>query len=63
MSSTTLRLILLVSCAHALVHVYELSVPALLILIQRDFLAGDFQMGKVVTLYGLLFGLGSLPAG
>jgi len=51
------------SLSHGLIHVYELAVPALLILIQADFGVGDFAMGRVVTLYGLLFGLGALPAG
>lgn len=49
--------------SHGLIHVFELSVPPLLILIQAEFGAGDFQMGRVVTLYGMLFGLGALPAG
>jgi len=49
--------------SHSLIHVFELSVPALLILIQGEFGGGDFQMGRIVTLYGLLFGLGALPAG
>jgi MFS family permease len=51
------------SASHGLIHVYELAVPALLILIQADFGVGDLTMGGVVTLYGLLFGLGALPAG
>lgn len=51
------------SASHGLIHVYELAVPALLILIQKEFATGDFAMGRVVTIYGLLFGLGSLPAG
>jgi MFS family permease len=51
------------SASHGLIHVYELSVPALLILIQAEFGAGDFAMGRIVTLCGLLFGLGALPAG
>jgi len=46
-----------------MIHVYELCVPALLILIEAEFGAGDFGMGRIVTLYGLLFGLGALPAG
>jgi MFS family permease len=51
------------SLSHGLIHVYELAVPALLILIQADFATGDFAMGRIVALYGLLFGLGALPAG
>jgi len=49
--------------SHALIHVYELATPALLILIQREFGAGDFAMGGVVGLYGVMFGLGALPSG
>lgn len=51
------------SASHGLIHVFELATPALLILIQRDFGTGDLVMGSVVGLYGLLFGLGALPAG
>jgi MFS family permease len=51
------------SASHGLIHVYELSIPALFLLIQTEFAAGDFAMGRVVTLCGLLFGLGALPAG
>ena len=49
--------------SHGLIHILELSVPGLLILIQAEFASGDFAMGRVVTLYGLLFGVGALPAG
>ncbi len=60
----TARSVLITTCmGHGLIHVYELSVPALLILIQSEFGAGDFGMGRIVTLYGMLFGLGALPAG
>lgn len=52
------------ACAsHGYIHVAELAVPALLVLIQAELGAGDFGMGRVVTLYGLLFGVGALPAG
>jgi len=58
------RSVLRTTCAsHGLIHVYELSVPALLLLIQAEFGAGDFRMGGVAALYALLFGLGALPAG
>lgn len=58
------RRVLLTAClAHGLIHVAELAVPALLILIQAELGADDFEMGRVVAIYGLLFGLGSLPAG
>lgn len=51
------------SLSHALIHVFELAVPALLLPIQREFGAGDFALGRIVTLYSLAFGLGALPAG
>jgi MFS family permease len=58
------RQVLWTTClSHGLIHVYELAVPALLILIQLDLDVGDLAMGRVVTLLGLMFGLGSLPAG
>lgn len=49
--------------SHGLIHVYELSVPALLLLIQASFGIGDLKMGNIAALYTLLFGLGALPAG
>jgi MFS family permease len=58
------RAVLGTTCAsHGLIHVYELSVPALLILIQAEFGADDLQLGTVATVYAALFGLGALPAG
>lgn len=57
------RVLWTTSASHGLIHVFELAVPALLVLIQRDLATGDFAMGGVVGLYGLLFGLGALPAG
>ena len=58
------RKVLTTTClSHSLIHVYELSVPALLLLIQNEFGTDDLQMGKVAGLYALLFGLGALPAG
>ena len=63
MNRTQRQVLWTASASHGLIHVYELAVPALLILIQREFDAGDFSMGRVITIYGMLFGLGSLPAG
>ena len=36
MSRTLLRLVLFISCAHALVHVYELAYPSVEQLIAKD---------------------------
>ena len=62
--TTSQRKVLTTTClAHAVVHVYELSVPALLWMIQTEFNANDLRMGQIATFYALLFGVGSLPAG
>ena len=61
---TPQRHVLYTTClAHGLIHVFELSIPALLLLIQAEFSSDDLSMGKVAFAYSLLFGLGSLPAG
>ena len=58
------RSVLTTTClSHATIHVFELSIPALLWLIQSDFGADDLQMGTVAAFYALLFGVGALPAG
>ena len=62
--TATQRKILTTTClAHGLIHVYELSVPALLWMIQTEFNVNDLRMGEIATFYALLFGVGSLPAG
>lgn len=63
MTATERQVLWTTSLSHGLIHVYELAVPALLILIQAEFHTGDFAMGRVVTVFGLLFGVGALPAG
>jgi hypothetical protein len=51
------RRVLTTTCmSHALIHIYELSIPALLWLIQSEFGTDDLQMGKIATVYALLFG-------
>jgi len=58
------RRVLTTTCmSHALIHIYELSIPALLWLIQSEFGTDDLQMGTIATVYALLFGMGALPAG
>ena len=58
------RSVLVTTCmSHSLIHVYELSMPALLWLIQSEFRTDDFEMGGIATGYALFFGLGALPAG
>lgn len=63
MTRQTLRLVLLVSCAHAMVHVFELSFPAV-----EQLIAGEYKVGPEVTglmgnLWRFPFGLGALAAG
>ncbi len=57
------QVLITTSLSHGMIHVCELAVPALLILIQPDFAIGDYSSGRIVAIYGLLFGLGALPAG
>jgi len=63
MTRQTLRLVLLVSCAHALVHVFELSLPSVEQLIGSEFGVGRNVTGLLGTAWRLPFGLGALLAG
>ena len=63
-----LRLILLIACAHALVHVYELSLPSVEQNIAGEFyendpIAGKQLTGRMSTYWRLTWGLGALVAG
>jgi len=63
MNRATFRLVLLVSCAHALVHVFELSLPSVELMIGEEFHVGRDQTGMLGTAWRLPFGLGALLAG
>ena len=63
MSPATLRLVLIVSCAHALVHVYELSLPSVEQLIGNEFGVSAQVTGWLGTCWRLPFGLGAVLAG
>ncbi len=68
MTPATIRLVLLVSCAHALVHVYELSFPSVETLIAKEYFGDNRELGKRVMGYlgstwRLPFGFGALLAG
>ncbi len=68
MSRATLSLVLLVSCAHGLVHVFELSLPSVEQEIadeyfQDDVAAGKQMTGRLSNYWRLLWGLGALVAG
>ena len=64
LSATTFRLVLLVSCAHALVHTFELALPAVEQMIAAEFPGvGKVQTGELGLLWRLPFGLGAIVAG
>jgi len=63
MNRATFRLVLLVSCAHALVHVFELSLPSVELMIGDEFGVGRDRTGMLGTAWRLPFGLGALLAG
>lgn len=64
LSASTFRLVLLVSCAHALVHTFELALPAVEQMIAAEFPGvGKVQTGELGLLWRLPFGLGAIVAG
>lgn len=63
MSGATLRLVLLVSCAHALVHVFELSFPSVEQLIADQYHADQRLTGLLGNCWRLPFGLFAMLAG
>ena len=68
MNRTILKLVLLVSCAHAMAHVYELSLPAVEQDLAASYLSGDVQHGKEFTgwlsfRWRLPWGIGALLVG
>jgi MFS family permease len=63
MDRRTLRLVLLVSCAHALVHVFELGLPSVELRIADAYGVGEATTGMLSTCWRLPWGLGALGAG
>ena len=63
MSPATFRLILLVSCAHALVHVFELSLPSVEQMIGEEFHVDKDQTGILGTVWRIPFGVGAIFTG
>jgi MFS transporter, FSR family, fosmidomycin resistance protein len=63
MSRTVFRLILLISCAHALVHVFELALPSVEQMIGAEFHASKQQMGLLGTVWRVPFGIGAVLTG
>ena len=49
--------------SHHLVHVFELSFPAVLLLVALEFDVGLFGLGVLANVYALTYGLGALPGG
>ncbi|MFO8090102.1 MAG: MFS transporter [Desulfatiglandaceae bacterium] len=56
-------IVLTTSLAHGFIHAYGLILPALLLMLAREFGVGTTQMGIAATVYGFAFGLGAVPAG
>ncbi|MCH2129251.1 MAG: MFS transporter [Pirellulaceae bacterium] len=63
LSRTTLKLVLLVSCAHALVHVFELSLPSVEQEIDAEFECGVRLTGLLGTAWRFPWGAAALLAG
>jgi len=63
MNGTTFRLVLLVSCAHALVHIYMLSFGAVELLVADEFEVGKATTGLMASCLRLPFGCCALVAG
>ncbi len=63
MNAAVVRLILLISCAHALVHVYELAFPPVEQLIAAENDVGTKEMGELGTCWRLPFGAFAILAG
>ena len=63
MSRATFRLVLLVSCAHALVHFFELSLPSVEQLIGDEFSVGRDKTGTLGTVWRIPYGVGAVLAG
>jgi FSR family fosmidomycin resistance protein-like MFS transporter len=63
MSPATFRLVLLVSCAHALVHVYELAYPSVESLMRGHYQIDKAVAGQLGNTWRLPFGLGAMFVG
>lgn len=63
MNPATFRLVLIISCAHAMVHMFEHALPAVEQMIGEDFEVGRDRTGALGTVWRLPFGLGAMLAG
>jgi len=63
MSPAIFRQVLLISCAHALVHLFELSLPSVEQMIGAEFQVGKDVTGWLGTVWRVPFGCGAVAAG
>ncbi|MDA1166545.1 MAG: MFS transporter [Planctomycetota bacterium] len=63
MPISTFRLVVLISCAHALVHTFELALPAVEQMIGDEYGVGKASTGALGMAWRLPFGLGAVLAG
>ena len=63
MNRTEKMIVALTGCSHALSHGYQLIFPTVLLLLQKEFSVGYFELGVVGNIMSLAYGLGALPAG
>ncbi len=63
LSQRALRLVLITSCAHALVHIFELSLPSVELRVADFYHVDKATTGLLSTCWRLPWGLGALGAG
>jgi len=63
MNRSEKMIVALTGCSHALSHGYQLIFPTVLLLLQKEFSVGYFELGVVGNIMSLAYGLGALPAG
>ncbi len=63
MNRLTVRLVLIVSCAHALVHAFEVALPSVEQLLAREYQVGRDVTGLLSTSWRLPWGFSALVAG
>jgi len=56
-------ILLITGTSHLLVHAIMLVLPAILIVLQKEFVVGLATLGIVATAHQFMFGLGALPTG
>ena len=54
---------LITSIGHFLVHSMTMILPAILIVLQKEFSISLFELGKLVTIQIMFLGLGGFPSG